>query len=82
MIVKHDGKTLLDKVFVLAKPYEGYCLVAWVNQGISFGIFCTTVRTVHVSDGLHADGDFSPIPARCRVVALQADVILDPDPKP
>lgn len=44
LAVKHDGKTLLDKVFVFSKPYEGYCFVAWVSQGVNFGIYYNTVR--------------------------------------
>lgn len=44
LVVKHDGETLLDKVFFFSKPYEGYCFVAWVSQGVNFGIYYKTVR--------------------------------------
>ncbi len=43
LAVKHNGETHLDKVFVFAKPYEGYCFVAWVSQGVNFGIYYNTV---------------------------------------
>lgn len=78
MIVKHDGKTLLEKVFVFAKPYEGYCLVAWVNQGISFGIFCTTVRTIEHETAFTLTA-ISALHTRNDIV-LRGDVILDADP--
>ncbi|CAN0290177.1 unnamed protein product [Ectocarpus sp. 6 AP-2014] len=81
MIVKHDGKTLLDKVFVLTKPYEGYCLVAWVNQGISFGIFCTTelrcIQTNADHYDLRVNGvKFTSLPDGCRLRQIQQDAAL------
>ncbi|CAN0346932.1 unnamed protein product [Ectocarpus fasciculatus] len=81
IVVKHDGKTLLDKVFVLAKPYEGYCLVAWVNQGISFGIFCTTdlrcIQTNADHYDLRVNGvKFTDMPDGCRLRQIQQDVAL------
>lgn len=44
LAVKYDGETLLDKVFIFATPYEGYCFVAWVSHGVNFGIYYNTVR--------------------------------------
>lgn len=44
LAVKYDGETKLEKMFVFATPYEGYCFVAWVSQGVNFGIYYNTVR--------------------------------------
>eukprot|EP00752_Nemacystus_decipiens_P011641 g10336.t1 len=81
LAVKYDGETMLDKVFIFATPYEGYCFVAWVSDGVNFGIYYNTplmsIRTNADHYDLRVNGvKFVDLPDGCRLRQARKEAAL------
>lgn len=38
LVVKYNGRTLLNKRYMFARPAHGYCFVEWADVGVTLSI--------------------------------------------
>lgn len=38
LVVKYNGRTLLNKRYMFARPAQGFCFVDWASEGITLEV--------------------------------------------